>query len=204
MKDKQFTQDWFSRSIPAWDHLLAQLKTHSRPLKVLEVGVFEGRSTCWLLENHCREKDALITVIDTFAGGVEHESLELGDLRSIFEKNVRLAHSKAAVEVFCGFSSRELCRLVTLGRSDPGYDFISIDASHQATDVLADCVIAFQLLRRGGLMALDDYLWSLEDPLTRNPLNSPKIAIDAFANIFSGKSRIVPDLPLYQLFIQKL
>ena len=204
MEAKKFTQDWFSRSIPAWDHLLRQLKENSQSLKVLEVGVFEGRSTCWLLENHCREKDALITVIDTFAGGVEHGGLDLINLRDIFERNVSLSDSLASVEVFCGYSSQELCRLVALGRGAPGYDFISIDASHQAADVLADCVIAFQLLRSGGLMALDDYLWSLEDTASRSPLNSPKIAIDAFTNILSNKIRIVPDLPLYQLYVQKV
>ncbi len=53
-------------------------------------------------------------------------------------------------------------------------------------------------------MAMDDYLWSAERPGLDDPLNSPKIAIDAFTTIYRRKLRILPNLPLYQLYLQKL
>jgi hypothetical protein len=48
--EAQFTQDWFSRSIPSWQFLLSRITQKIPHLRVLEVGVFEGKSTCWLLE----------------------------------------------------------------------------------------------------------------------------------------------------------
>ena len=199
-----FSQDWFSRSIPCWDLILRQIRQDREDVRVLEIGVFEGRSTCWLLQNHCITKESRVTVIDTFAGGVEHQKMDLKGLRGVFERNIGSVESPAEVEIFQGDSLHELAGLISAGRQNPGYDFISVDASHQAPDVLADCILAFGLLRRGGIMAMDDYLWSAERPGLDDPLNSPKIAIDAFTNIYRRKLRILPNLPLYQLYLQKL
>jgi predicted O-methyltransferase YrrM len=203
MKSPKFSQDWFSRSIPCWDLILKNLKQAKTGLNVLEIGVFEGRSTCWLLGNHCTTVESKITVIDTFSGGVEHHGLDLKNLRQLFEKNIATANSKARVEIREGYSFKELSHLLSSMGNEDGFDFISVDASHQASDVLTDCVLAFQLLRRGGVMALDDYLWSAEQAGREDPLNSPKIAIDAFTNIFRRQVTIVPNLPLYQLYLQK-
>lgn len=204
IKDPIFSQDWFSRSIPCWDFILKKLSPAAGALKVLEIGVFEGRSTCWLLQNYCTTKDSKITVIDTFSGGVEHQTLDLKKLRNTFEDNIAAVKSAGIVEIMEGYSHKELAKLIVSGGSESGYDFISVDASHQAPDVLTDCILAFRLLRPGGVMALDDYLWSAEKPGSEDPINSPKIAIDAFTNIFRRQARIVPDLPLYQLYLQKL
>lgn len=67
--ETNFSQDWFSRSIPAWSAILSQLAKVRQPLRILEVGVFEGRSTCWLLENYCRSADDVIVAVDDFSGG---------------------------------------------------------------------------------------------------------------------------------------
>ncbi|MFY8268566.1 MAG: hypothetical protein ACOVLK_04125, partial [Terrimicrobiaceae bacterium] len=47
------------------------------------------------------------------------------------------------------------------------------------------------------------YIWSPVRPGTENPLLLPKMAIDAFTTIYSQKLRILPNLPLYQLYVQK-
>ena len=78
-----------------------------------------------------------------------------------------------------------------------------VDGSHQAADVLLDAVLSFQLLRLGGLLIFDDYLWSMEPVGTQDPLNMPKPAIDAFFNIYQRKMRIVADAPLRQIYANK-
>ena len=173
-------------------------------MRVLEIGVFEGRSTCWLLEKYCNSMQSHITVIDTFSGGVEHDHLDLNNLRLLFEKNIHSVGSPAQVTIMQGYSCNELSTLISKGSEEAAFDFISIDASHQAPDVLIDCVLALQLLRKGGVMALDDYLWTSEPLGAEDPINSPKIAIDAFTNIFRRKVRVIPNLPLYQLYLQKI
>ena len=201
MNTPSFTQDWFSRSIPSWSLILNKLSERTTHLRILEVGVFEGRSTCWLLQNHCKTPESSIVAIDSFQGGIEHQGMELGTLRKRFEANIATVASPAQVEIREGFSLPQLAKLIAEGYQR--FDFISIDASHQAPDVLGDAVLGFELLKPGGVMAFDDYIWSPMRPGTENPLLLPKAAIDAFTTLFSQKIRIIPNLPLYQLYIQK-
>jgi predicted O-methyltransferase YrrM len=201
MNTPSFTQDWFSRSIPSWSLILNKLSERTTHLRILEVGVFEGRSTCWLLQNHCKTPESSIVAIDSFQGGIEHQGMELGTLRKRFEANIATVASPAQVEISEGFSLPQLAKLIAEGYQR--FDFISIDASHQAPDVLGDAVLGFELLKPGGVMAFDDYIWSPMRPGTENPLLLPKAAIDAFTTLFSQKIRIIPNLPLYQLYIQK-
>jgi predicted O-methyltransferase YrrM len=201
MNTPSFTQDWFSRSIPSWSLILNKLSERTTHLRILEVGVFEGRSTCWLLQNHCKTPESSIVAIDSFQGGIEHQGMELGTLRKRFEANIATVASPAQVEIREGFSLPQLAKLIAEGYQR--FDFISIDASHQAPDVLGDAILGFELLKPGGVMAFDDYIWSPMRPGTENPLLLPKAAIDAFTTLFSQKIRIIPNLPLYQLYIQK-
>ena len=201
MNTPSFSQDWFSRSIPSWTLILNKLSERTSHLRILELGVFEGRSTCWLLQNHCKTPESSIVAIDSFQGGIEHQGMELGTLRKRFEANIATVESPAQVEIREGFSLPELAKLIAEGYQR--FDFISIDASHQAPDVLGDAVLGFELLKPGGVMEFDDYIWSPMRPGTENPLLLPKAAIDAFTTLFSQKIRIIPNLPLYQLYIQK-
>ena len=78
------------------------------------------------------------------------------------------------------------------------FDFIYIDGSHIAKDVLTDACMAWPLLKPKGLMVFDDYLWT---PNARDILHRPKLAIDAFVNIFAEEVEIVH--VGYQLVVRK-
>jgi len=65
-----------------------------------------------------------------------------------------------------------------------------------------DAVLSFQLLRVGGVIAFDDYLWSEDLPNGKDPLRCPKLAIDSFVNVFTRKVDIV-SAPLNQLYVVK-
>jgi hypothetical protein len=59
------------------------------------------------------------------------------------------------------------------------------------------------VLKIGGVMAFDDYLWAEDLPYGNDPIRCPKIAIDSFTNIYCRKIRII-SAPLYQLYIEKI
>jgi len=197
-----FSQDWFSRSIPAWQRILSALSRGGGALRILEVGVFEGLSTCWLLRNFCKSPESAIVAVDSFQGGEEHRGLELGDLRQRFERNVAAVGSPARVEVRQGESIVQLAAMVA-SDPPPEFDFISVDASHRACDVLGDAVLAFRLLRPGGVLAFDDYLWNPFRRGGEDVLSTPKVAVDAFTSVFARQARVLPHFPLYQLYVQK-
>jgi predicted O-methyltransferase YrrM len=79
------------------------------------------------------------------------------------------------------------------------FDLIYVDASHYAVDVLTDAVLSFKLLKAGVILIFDDYLWAGDE----NIVYYPKIAIDAFTNIFSKHIKLIP-APLNQIYAVKI
>lgn len=73
-----------------------------------------------------------------------------------FLKNVRASANARKVDVRKGDSALRVAELLLAGRE---FDFIYVDGSHRATDVLLDVSLAWRLLRSDGrgVMLLDDY-----------------------------------------------
>ena len=190
----KFSQDWFSHNIPAFQHCMSLLPNKQ---EFLEIGCFEGRATCWMLK-HALDSDGRITCVDTFEGGEEHakHGVDFTGLRRQFEDNIQEAKGENQyVKVIQDVSYNGLAELIAKGSE---FDFIYIDGSHQAKDVLTDACMAFGMLRKGGVMLFDDYLW---DDMA-GVLHRPKIAVDAFVNIFADQCKV--SVVGYQQGITKL
>jgi precorrin-6B methylase 2 len=112
---------------------------------LLEVGVFEGRSSVWFLQNVFTHPTSTLTCIDSF---------ERAEDEARFDHNVRASGAAPRVTKLKGQSVAVLPSLA--GRT---FDVIYVDGSHEATDVLMDAVLCWQLLRSGGVMIFDDYVW---------------------------------------------
>ena len=174
MHQPLFTEDWFSHNIPRWEVAVApHLRSISEP-KVLEIGVFEGRSTLWFLENFPRLR---MTVIDPwkFTANATDATFER------FKGNV--APYSDRVKIMRGKSV--LARTLP----DQEFDAIYIDGEHTSAAVLHDAVICFELLKVGGLLIFDDYLGG------DRSLMYPKPAVDFFhqAYIALKKVKLVSD-----------
>lgn len=195
----EFSNDWFDRTAKKnWHHLFAKHK----PKKYLEIGSFEGRSLCELIERNDWTTHLDCTAIDTFEGGREHGDMDLAGLEKKFDANVSVALNRArntcSVRKIVAKSEIALPRLINLGESN-SFDFIYVDGSHEAPDVLFDAVNSMKLLKVGGILGFDDYTWN---HTTRDITNTPKLAIDAFLQNFAGRYQFA--LPvLNQIYIQK-
>lgn len=198
----QFTNNWFENiPKPVWEQIVPQIK----PRRILEIGSYEGASIVYLIEKLCPEFSIEVRCIDTWSGGIEHTGTNMSDVEARFDKNVAHAQSifpgKVALHKHKGYSDQILPELLVQGFRNY-FDFIYIDGSHQAPDVLVDAVLSFKLLKVGGVIAFDDYLWSEQLPGGVDPIRCPKPAIDAFTNIYCRKLSLI-QAPLYQLYIQK-
>lgn len=182
-----FTQDWFSQHIPLWTQFMSECLPGRR--KFLEIGSFEGRSSCWLLENALAE-DGELYCIDTWAGAPEFHMLPrevVADSKTKFSRNIALSRrGTQKLLVFQNESVKGLADLITGGHG-ASFDFIYVDGGHQAFEALTDACMAWPLLKIGGLMIFDDYLWDLHNPLEMRP----KIAIDAFTAMFNHQLQTI-------------
>jgi predicted O-methyltransferase YrrM len=195
MSEYQFTKDWFGWAPPVWEQLIPMLPGEAGKRNFLEIGSFEGRSTVWAMENMMQKGD-YIYCIDTWEGGEEHGA---EDMQAVFERfKANTAIAKDKTKVVRGYamdtSTTELASKIQDGFQ---YDFIYIDGSHIAKDVLTDACMAWPLLKPKGIMVFDDYVWG--DP--RDILHRPKAAIDAFTNIFAEEVEVIH--VGYQLVVRK-
>lgn len=191
-----FHTDWFSGNIPVWSKLLKKYKNKPN-LRFLEIGCYEGRATLWLLKNILTAASSKIIVIDTFKGNKEHSKEMVKNLYNDFKENVSEYLSadpeKTKVIIHKGFSQEIIRNFGSKSR----FDFIYIDGSHVAKDVLEDTILCWRLLKKNGVMIFDDY--TVVD--YRDPLLRPDLAIDAFLRVFHGQYKIL-NLG-YQIAIKK-
>jgi predicted O-methyltransferase YrrM len=174
----KFTADWFLRCRRQFKRHLMHLA--GRRCRILEIGCFEGRATCWLLENVATAPAARITCVDL-------------SVNRAFWPNVSASKGKSKVDLKIGLS-RDI--LPKLKRSS--FDFIYIDGSHWTIEVLEDAVAAFRLAKVGAIIAFDDYRW--DDPLY-NQQGTPKPAIDAFLKVYKAKITLLAKN--YQVWVRK-
>lgn len=204
MSDYQFTKDWFGWAPPVWEQLIPMLpegETYGAAdygtRHLLEIGSFEGRSTVWLMEHMMREGDSL-TCIDTWQGGEEHSSEDMASVEARFDHNIAAAIERAGRRNVRKWKCSSMLGLSEeLQYAKEWYSFIYIDGSHIARDVLTDACMAWPLLKSGGIMVFDDYLWG--EP--RDILHRPKVAIDAFTNVFAEELNVIH--VGYQFVVQK-
>lgn len=181
-KALRLSEDWFSSCIPKWLEIFQRtgLDTKGR-LQLLEIGSFEGNSSTFLLETF---GDSSLTCVDTWHGLDEHEAVkyQMRKVEESFDFNTakyrdRLVKFKGTSEAF--FAQTDV--------SKETYDFIYVDGSHYFDDVLIDAVRCFSMLKVGGLMILDDYLWTGFKRMEANPI----IAINMFVRAKRKHLRVV-------------
>jgi predicted O-methyltransferase YrrM len=194
----EFTQDWFKWGPPLFRTVIDLIPAKRR---FLEIGCFEGRSAVWLVENGL-ESGGILNCIDTWQGGEEHTVENMREVERRFNENIRKVQAKdltKKINVYKQTSVRGLAHLIwNMPSPLEMMDLIYIDGSHQAPDVLADTCMAWQVLKVGGVIVFDDYVWGSDYPV----LHKPKIAIDTFTNIYHDKLRVI--FVGYQLAVQKI
>jgi predicted O-methyltransferase YrrM len=178
----KFSSDWFNHVVADWPRLFAPLQ--GRPnLNYLEIGVFEGRSLIWMLENVLTHSTARATGIDIFPS----------NSRQILQDNLDASGSAGKVTTITGNSWREMRKLPL-----ESFDIIYVDGSHLMSDVLSDAVNGWALLKPGGIMLFDDY-WA--DPGLPDETNAVA-AIDAFLTAHRNDANVV--LRTKQVALQKI
>lgn len=161
----RYTTDYVTAHIPNWTDALRGIVGKPDALG-LEIGAFEGRSSRWFLETILTGPRSRLIVLDPFPRPNFHPNM--ADLAP--RMDYLREPSQAALR-------DRRWRQASL-------DFAYIDGDHTARAVLEDSVLVWRLLKPGGVLIWDDYLWKAED--NTDPLRNPRPAIDAFLAIYKG------------------
>jgi hypothetical protein len=150
-------------------------------LRFLQVGAFTGDASAWLVDNILTQKNSILEDVDTWAGSdeAEHETMDWSDVERTYDSRIAFRPNVIKYKM----DSREFLRSI----EEPTFDFIYIDGDHTAEGVLQDAVLSWRLLKPGGIMAFDDYLW--EDP--RGIEFQPGWSIDTFIGAVKDESEVL-------------
>jgi len=126
-----------------WDKYLS--KFVGKKINCLDIGSFEGDSTCWMLKNLCTNPYSRVYSVDTWEGGSGYtENTVFSEVEIKFDKNVEKTGKTNQNIKLKMLSSQALIKLRSEGNIF--FDFIFIDASHEAKDVLSDAILSWDLL----------------------------------------------------------
>jgi predicted O-methyltransferase YrrM len=174
----RFSADWFSSAVPEFRRYLAPLA--GQPCRLLEIGSYEGRSATWLADNLMGHPAAVLDCIEI-------------NIKDLLRANIAASGRAGQIRVLEGPSGAILPTL-----PPNSYDFVYIDGRHWHLEVMEDAVLSFRLLKAGGIIAFDDYLW---DDKRLNIHGTPKAAIDAFVQLYARKLEVLHKD--YQVWVRK-
>ena len=181
-----YTVDWFSNNIGNIQNCL-----NYEVKKALEIGCYEGRSSCWFLQNDYF-KNVDIYFIDIW---------EEDSLYNIFNNNINESKKdNQNINIFIDTSDSILLNL--LEQDQNTFDFIYIDGNHQAEQVYRDGCSSFKLLKSNGIIIFDDYLIDYTGAPEYAHYGYPKAGVDQF--LLEHKEQLEVVLLDYQVIIRKL
>ena len=173
----KFSVDWFSNNISIWKKHLDRYK--DQEICALEIGSYEGMSASWLLSNILTHPRSRIFCVDNFT---QKDKKTRGNVETTFMSNMAEFPTKKW-KLLKGDSS-DMLKLPSVLKMK--FDIIYIDSNHHSRHVLEDAVLAFALLKPGGIMIFDDNTNNKE-----HDNNCPKPAIISFLNAYSNEVKVM-------------
>ena len=173
--------NWFK--ITAEENFKSQLMPLANKfgLRFLQIGAFTGNASVWMVDNILTQRNSVLEDVDTWSGSDEQEHKEMDWLDVERTYDSRIAFRPNIIKY--KMDSKEFLRSI----EKVTFDFIYIDGDHTAEGVLQDAVLGWRLLKPGGIMAFDDYLW--EDP--RGIEFQPGWSIDTFVGAVKDESEVL-------------
>jgi predicted O-methyltransferase YrrM/glycosyltransferase involved in cell wall biosynthesis len=171
------------------------------PKRILEIGTFAGTSIIEMLKLYPEAKGFAIDTWKNYdEDGIEIlKNMEQNQIEKLFYENIKIANMSDRIKGIKGDSVDKLCELIEAGQQ---FDFIYVDGSHKCLDCYTDMILGWQLLRKGGILAVDDILYNINKVQQGDLLGYPFMAKKHFMEKYAGHYKIISDAA--RLFIQKI
>ena len=179
--DGFFGSNFFSKWIPKWQTYLGHLSGRPNILGI-EIGALHGDCSVYCADKIANGENSLHCCIDI-------DSNEYLQNNILPYKNIQFIEGK----------SYDVLKNPNTFLPDT-IDYIYIDGSKLAIDVLSDAVLAWSLLKSDGIMIFNDYGWGIH---TTDEKQKPKLDIDSFLSAYTWHY-ILLENEGWQVFVKKL
>lgn len=147
------TKNWYTNNAIYWLLLEKKFNLSQKKMNVLEIGSFEGASTCFFLNKF---KNSNIFCVDTwsedFIEGTSDKNCNFYEVEKRFDQNVAKYYDR--VKKFKMMSNSFFLKI----EYKDNFDLIYVDGAHDYDSVIKDALNAFIFLKKDGLLIFDDFL----------------------------------------------
>lgn len=155
---------YFLEAIHYFNNNYAKFKEDT--VKILEIGTYTGISLINIVK---LIPNSIGYGVDKWTNYDETELLTNMDeleIEASFYKNIKMEGLEERIKGIKGDSNEILFQMMM---NKELYDFIYIDGSHLSFDCYTDLLQSWRILNRGGLLAIDDYLYNSDGAVVNSP-----------------------------------
>jgi predicted O-methyltransferase YrrM/tetratricopeptide (TPR) repeat protein len=163
-------------------------------INVLEIGTYTGVSLINIIN---AIPNSVGIGVDMWSSYNENKLLENMDSLGVEKSFYKNISSFGLENRITGIKSDSTDALTKFLKDGTIFDFIYIDGSHLLLDCYSDLVLAWIILEKHGIIAIDDYLYKVE-----SMLDSPFEAVNHFLKRYEGKYKLLHKG--YRVFLQKI
>jgi glycosyltransferase involved in cell wall biosynthesis/predicted O-methyltransferase YrrM len=169
---------------------------------ILEIGTYTGTSVIEMLKILPLANAVVIDMWENYDEKYDNKSIsylsymEENNVEKVFYENVKVSGMQNRIQAFKGDSKDVL--LYNL--NDFRFNFIYVDGSHMCLDTYLDLVLSWRLLRVGGIMGIDGYLYKINDSC--KDLERPYEAVEHFMKKYKGNYELINKG--YRVFLKKI
>ena len=156
-KSINYNEKWFCNNL---NYLSVNFKDINNIKNILEIGSYEGRSAIFFLKNFNGSK---ITCVDTWCGSDELKHVNFELIEENFDFNTSFYQSNKYLFKY-KMTSNEFFK-----KNHKYFDLIFVDGDHSSDQVKVDLINSWNILKNGGYLILDDYMWWFYKDLKKNP-----------------------------------
>ena len=164
----EFTERWFEALINTEYTIANNESEHTivwdpaEKRQILEIGVYEGGSSCFWSDFYLDHEESSLICIDPFTGSEEHlrnpeNYAGLAKLERTARGNIAKSKNAAKVEILKGYSQDVFAEIDRRVDSTPFIDILYIDGAHDSSAVSRDVCLYVPLVKPGGYVIFDDY-----------------------------------------------
>ncbi len=178
--------DWFSHNIPVWDIVINREINTNQELNYLEIGAYEGRSVIHICEQFRLFK---ITVVDPY---IEYKELN----KYVKKQNMEQTFNILKKNLISFQDRTEILRLTSdkfFEKNKKEFDIIYIDGSHHSKDVKKDFENSIKIIKKNGIIILDDFTWNHYKNINENPIGGifPVLENNPHLKIVSASNQLI-------------
>jgi len=196
-------RQYFLEAIWYFNNNYAKCKTADQ-VKVLEIGTYAGISLINIVK---LIPNSIGIGVDMWSNYDENDPLRAGSavsalknmdelgVEASFYKNIK---TEGLTERITGIKGDSYEVLFSMLKENREFDFIYVDGSHLLLDCYSDLILSWRLLAKGGMLAIDDYLYKADG----SAIDSPFEGVNKFLKKHQSDIKIIH--AGYRVFVQKI